>query len=81
MSWCSQSTLRHAVASPVKIPESRYMFTVTLYVLEKDSDDEEIGPRFANVLVGLPHGLIHLTGEPRHGSDEVTGTCCVASRA
>ena len=43
----------------------RYMFTVSLYVLERDSSDEEISARFENVLVGLPHGLIHLTGVPR----------------
>ena len=41
------------------------MFTVSLYVLERDSADEEISARFENVLVGLPHGLIHLTGVPR----------------
>ena len=41
------------------------MFTVSLYVLEKDSEDDEISARFHNVLVGLPHGLIHLTGVAR----------------
>ena len=51
-----------------------YVFTVCLYVLEKavawplgssapEDSGLECSERFANVLVGLPHGLIHLTGD------------------
>ncbi|CAK9012657.1 unnamed protein product [Durusdinium trenchii] len=65
------------------------MFTVCLYVIEKDSNND-VSERFANVLVGLPHGLIHLTGDypcteyrsvamPFHLVFLILGMCCTGT--
>ncbi|CAJ1415238.1 unnamed protein product [Effrenium voratum] len=85
--WMRGPALRKACYALVAV---WYMFTVCLYVLEKDSEDEEISARFANVLVGLPHGLIHLTGDypctnysslamPVHLVFLIVGMCCTGT--
>jgi len=43
-----------------------YIFGTIIYVLEykKDpSDDDEVAGRFPDILTGLPHALVHLTGD------------------
>ncbi|CAE7254912.1 KCNA2 [Symbiodinium natans] len=85
--WMQASALRKACYALVCV---WYMFTVSLYVLEKDSEDDEISARFHNVLVGLPHGLIHLTGDypctnysslsmPFHLVFLILGMCCTGT--
>lgn len=85
--WMQAAALRKACYALVCV---WYMFTVSLYVLERDSADEEISARFENVLVGLPHGLIHLTGDypctnysslsvPFHLVFLILGMCCTGT--
>eukprot|EP00434_Breviolum_minutum_P003692 symbB.v1.2.003248.t1/scaffold180.1/size283405/7 len=84
--WIRAPALRRACYALVAV---WYMFTVCLYVLEKDSGGE-VGERFENVLVGLPHGLIHLTGDypctdyrsismPFHLVFLILGMCCTGT--
>lgn len=84
--WIRGAALRRACYALLSV---WYMFTVCLYVLEKDSGGE-VGERFENVLVGLPHGLIHLTGDypctdyrsismPFHVVFLILGMCCTGT--
>lgn len=84
--WIRGAALRRACYALLSV---WYMFTVCLYVLEKDSKGE-VGERFENVLVGLPHGLIHLTGDypctdyrsismPFHLVFLILGMCCTGT--
>jgi len=69
-----------------------YIFGVILYVLEKDSEDEEVASRYADVLTGLPHALIHVKGDypvtnyrvasmPFHFVAILMGMCCLGALA
>lgn len=84
--WIRAPALRKACYALVAV---WYMFTVCLYVIEKDSNND-VSERFANVLVGLPHGLIHLTGDypcteyrsvamPFHLVFLILGMCCTGT--
>eukprot|EP00435_Cladocopium_sp_Y103_P005623 s430_g1.t2 len=80
--WIRGAALRRACYALLSV---WYMFTVCLY----DSGGE-VGERFENVLVGLPHGLIHLTGDypctdyrtismPFHLVFLILGMCCTGT--